>query len=37
MCHRFFDSLYNDDDAILDVSLGGIVQDGGKDGVQMTS
>ena len=35
MSHRFFGILYSDDDAILDVSLGGTVQDDGKDGAQM--
>ena len=34
MSHRFFGILYSDD-AILDVSLGGTVQDDGKDGAQM--
>ena len=35
MSHRFFGRLYSDDDAILYVSLGGTVQDDGKDGAQM--
>ena len=35
MRRRFFVRLYSDDDAILYVSLGGTVQDGGKDGAQM--
>ena len=35
MRRRFFGRLYSDHDAILDVSLGGTVQDDGKDGAQM--
>ena len=35
MRHRFFVRLYSDDDAILDVSLGGTEQDDGKDEAQM--